>query len=520
MAAYRQIIKGMPWTFFQRLVTADNNTAFSTTQMSYDPFWTYAGSPYGHPPTERILLATNRALRRQTLDMAYFTDGSIPASTLYAVPESWGNQQIAELQKVFDGILAGNDAQRQSLRFVPGGQGSQLMQINPEPKPEVEEWLMMVACGAYGVSPMELGFTIKSSGLGGKGFADNQAKTSDERNEALVRHVEGVLNKIIAGPLKQPELEIGFPEMEEAEDSLTQAQRAFQYWQMGVMSSDYIAEDILDIDPPGLGPTVVSGQSVVPVSEITNPTPAPMVLPPGVVPPDAQPRGQDQTQIDAGKPSATPDGPSAMPGQSQVNKARLDRLILRSLERQYPTELLGWVKDAAWRYDPHVLLSGIDMARRPGGRDMQNVDRIEDEIDESDLVVPIVLVQVPGANKYKIADGWHRSLAARHAGKEFIPAYIGQVADATGPWDREMQSLQYRKAIHTELAKWQRKSLAALRAGKSPDVRFESEFDLPGVELAKAANAEEVREAFAKAGASAIPFVESRLHPSGLYERS
>lgn len=512
MAAYRQMIKGMPWTFHQRLV-ADNNVAFSTAQMAYDPFWTYAGSVYGHPPTERTLIAVNRALRRQTLDMAYFTDGSVPKSTLFTVPESWNNQQIGELQKVFDAIVAGNDAERQRLRFVPGGPGTGLLQVNPEPKPEVEEWLMMITCGAHGVSPMELGFTVKSSGLGGKGFAEEQAKSSNERNVALVRHVVGVINKIIAGPLKQPELEMSFPEIDEVEDSLQLAQRMREYWEMGVMSSDYIAEDVLDIDPPGLGPTVLSGNAIVPVSSIgQEPT-----IPTPTVPPTGVPLSptSDRTGVDAGKPVDSPGAPSSMPGQSQVIKVRLDRLIQRSLERQYPPDLLGWVKDAQWRYDAHVLLSNIDMARRPGGRDRSNVNRIEDDISASDQVVPIVLVQTPGGGKLKIADGWHRTLAAQHAGKEFIPAYIGAVTEANGPWDRDMQQLQYRKAIQAEMTKWRRMAINAVRAGR-PIRGFESAFahDLPKIDLTKAATVADVQQAFEKAGASADPLVEPSASPN------
>jgi len=514
MAAYRQIIKGMPWTFQERLVAANNVTSWSTNQMSYDPYWAYAGSPYGHPPMERVLLAVNRALRRQTLDMSMYTEGSVPKGALYQTPQGWGSTQIAEIQKMFDSMIGGNDAERSKLRFVPGGQGAGFLQVNPEPSNDVEQWLMQVTAGAHGVSPMELGFTLKSSGLGGKGFAEEQAKSSNERNVALVKHVEGIFNKIIGGPLKQPELEFVFPEVEEVEDAKAQAERVKTYWDIGVMSSDYIAEDILDIDPPGLGPTILNGTAgVVPVSAIAGGGGGTAGLIPGTPAPPSDP-----TNIDAGTPSTEVSSPSAMPGATQAGepalKVKMDKLVLRSLERQYPPELLTWVKTALWRYEAHVLLADIDMARRPGGRDPSNTNRIEGDIEATGQVVPIVLVQTPAGLPYKIADGWHRTLAAKHAGQEFIPAYIGQVAETSGPWDRQMQELQYRKAVLSELAKWQRKSLAALSRGRSAAVRFESALDLPAVDLSKAATADEVKAVFEKAGASADPLVALRL-PSG-----
>jgi len=110
------------------------------------------------------------------------------------------------------------------------------------------------------------------------------------------------------------------------------------------------------------------------------------------------------------------------------------------LLKNYPQDVLEWVKEAHWHGPTEVPLSGIDMARRPGGaRDMPEVDAMVRSIEDGTPPThPVVLVDTPGNGKYEIADGWHRTLAFEKAKQTSIRAWIGTVTTATGPWGKTM----------------------------------------------------------------------------------
>lgn len=89
----------------------------------------------------------------------------------------------------------------------------------------------------------------------------------------------------------------------------------------------------------------------------------------------------------------------------------------------YPAKVIGWVKDAKWRHKT-VALAQIDMARRPGGRNMDKVRGIADKVKMGATMDPVVLVEV-SPNRYEIADGYHRTLGYQHAGLKHIEAWVG-----------------------------------------------------------------------------------------------
>lgn len=241
-SAYQQVVHGIPWT------------NFAAYELLYTPYHPSSESPYGTPPIYWVLIAVNRALRRQSLDLTLFTEGTMPAA-FYKLPENWTAAQLQELQALMDELLAGNDKARSRLQFLPGGTGTGLERINPEPKPEVEEWLMHVTAAAFGTSAYELGFE-PSSGLGGAGFGDASRSSAEKRGaKPLSSHLAKLLNRIIAGPLRAPDLEFVWRGMGQTADQYKEAQRDEIRWKAGAYGTDEWREDH-GLDPIGLGPTV------------------------------------------------------------------------------------------------------------------------------------------------------------------------------------------------------------------------------------------------------------------------
>jgi ParB-like chromosome segregation protein Spo0J len=117
------------------------------------------------------------------------------------------------------------------------------------------------------------------------------------------------------------------------------------------------------------------------------------------------------------------------------------------LAENYPKSTLGWVDGAEVGAPKWVSLSDIQMSRRPGGRDFEKVKGIAGAIRGGKRMDPVVLVSTPGGGKLKVADGYHRTLAHDHAGEDKVRAYVANVDDDHGPWDREMHDKKLNKRL-------------------------------------------------------------------------
>lgn len=458
--AYAQVIKGMNWTWY------------GSDEILYQPRWLRGRGPYGHPPAEWVILSINRALRRQSLDLSWYTEGNLPAAFV-RFPEGWSPSQASEFRDILEKIYSGNDAMRVKLVPIPGGTGTGIDRISPEPLNAVEEYLLHIGLASLGVSPMEMGF-IRSSGgagLGGKGIAEEQTDAGRARQKSLATHIASVYRQILAR-YWSPEIVLYYPSLEDRRDQLIEAQTLREYWAMGVLSSDWIAENIAKVESPGLGNIIVTGQgNVVPVALITaGATPDPAL--PAVQSPSAQPGVNTAPHI-----------AKALGGGSVRYKGNLAKVVHRYLLRSYPEHSIAWALDPRidWEYEPSVDLADIDMARRPGGRDASKVNEIADIVDQGASIEPAVLVEfaTPDPAGFDIADGWHRTLGVKHAGSAAIPAFIGRgVPDEfreaiTNAMQANSHGADVRKAAD-DLRKWRQKAIRAVKQGQSAAVPFDT----------------------------------------------
>lgn len=139
--AYQQILKGMPAVDYR------------PHEIFYRPRNLRVHKIYGYSPVQQILMTINIGLRRQIFQLNFFTEGNVPAS-LIGVPETWTPDQIRTFQEWFDGINAGNLAERRRARFVPNAVGKTYIPTQEtELFGKAEEWLARVACFAFSISP-------------------------------------------------------------------------------------------------------------------------------------------------------------------------------------------------------------------------------------------------------------------------------------------------------------------------------------------------------------------------------
>jgi len=263
MPAYLQIIWGTP------------QSSYPANTLIYRPLNTKVNSPYGESPIEWVLTAINTAIRKDLSAVGYYADGNIPGA-FYTVPESWTPEQIQTFQSYIDALMAGDLSRFAKLLAVPGGTGSHVttFQNNDPDNPALNEYLMKVACWAYGNNPAEFGIT-GGAGLGGAGFMEGSENIQQRSLIGPVSNfLAGIFTEIIHDWMRRPDLRFSWTGLEPVEDRATQATADQANIGLGVYNVAYvqdregIPQEYRPTSAPSADPKVGSGT-------------LPMPLPPG-----------------------------------------------------------------------------------------------------------------------------------------------------------------------------------------------------------------------------------------------
>lgn len=231
LPAYIQNLHGVPMS------------SYPYNTMMYRPLNTKVNTPYGESPTEWILTSINTSIRYDLSRLGYFTDGNIPGA-FYSVPESWTPEQIEWFNNYIDALFLGDPSRLSRLLAVPGGTGSHVTQFrnNDFDNPALNEFLMRVACWAFGNNPAEFGL-VSGSGLGGAGFMEG-ANAIQFRSliGPLSDFIGGVLTEIIQVYLGRPELKMAAKNSKSIEERTAQSALDKSNVDMGVYNVAYIQE--------------------------------------------------------------------------------------------------------------------------------------------------------------------------------------------------------------------------------------------------------------------------------------
>ncbi len=140
IVAYQQVLKGFP---------AVNYTSDELIYMPRNP---RVHKFYGYSPVEQCIMTVNIALRRELFQLQYYTEGNVPEA-LIGAPDTWNPKQIQEFQDNFDAMLAGNQAARRRLKFIPGGSKSLVQMKEVDLTGKTDEWFARVVCFCFSISP-------------------------------------------------------------------------------------------------------------------------------------------------------------------------------------------------------------------------------------------------------------------------------------------------------------------------------------------------------------------------------
>ena len=234
---YQQVLWGETVSDYSRAYAdaPDEQLFFTPHDMIYRPRYQRPFTPYGFPPTEWVIVRVNTALRKQSLDLAHFTDGNIP-DMIAAPPEGLLDpNQLREFEQMFNADLSGNDRERAKIKFIPFNMNlRELMPFNYST--EIDRWMMNVTVAAFGVTPSELGFTEDV----------NRATALAQESITYRRGIEGLSNwlktlfdRMLSEDFRSPDLEWQW-HFGKADDRMLLAQLDQIYTGMGVISPEEV----------------------------------------------------------------------------------------------------------------------------------------------------------------------------------------------------------------------------------------------------------------------------------------
>ena len=312
--AYQQVIKG---------VIASEYTRQELLWMPRNPRTHQA---FGYGPVEQIVNTVNIALRRQLHQLSYYTDGNTP-NLVFGVPKEWTTDQIKKFQEWWDSLMAGNSAQRQRARFVPG-------EVKPFDtkehalKDEYDEWLARIVCFAFSIAPSAL---VKDNN---RATAQTVQKAALSEGLAPVMNwIKAFMDRILREVFEAPDLEFVWSD-EKSMEPLVQSQRDQIDVASGVRTIDECRED------RGLEPLPEPEPPVVPPPALLPPVPGTVPTNPGQ--PAAAPPAEPST-VPEGEP-AKPEPAEKLAKAKKVQPIKRDRKALKKLEAKLQKITLKFFK--------------------------------------------------------------------------------------------------------------------------------------------------------------------------------
>jgi hypothetical protein len=194
--AYQQILKGVP---------AVDYTREELMYLKHNP---RSHKVYGYSHVEQVLVTVNILIRRALYQLDYYREGSQP-DAFVGLPKEWNQDQIAQFQRHFDGLMSGNLGQRRRLRFMPGDFKYQETK-QPPLKDVYDEFLARIICFVFSVSPEPFVSHVNRATA-----ESSQSRAIDEGLAPLQRYVRGIMNRIIKVEFASPDLEFVWQDVRE-----------------------------------------------------------------------------------------------------------------------------------------------------------------------------------------------------------------------------------------------------------------------------------------------------------------
>lgn len=261
-AAFQQIVYGYPYGSSDK--TETKALGFTTDEISYRPRYPRTYSRYGTSPIENILMKINIALRRDSVNLAYYTDGTTPDGGIFTFDkEDMTPDQIEQFATLYNDIMSGRLKERMKLKFLPKGKYT----ATKEHKFDVQydEWIARIVAIAFGVNPQQFIMMMNRS----------TGQLQDEQQTELgLAPLENFLNEwftdIIQNDLGYPHLKFAYVG-EKRDDAAMSIKRDVEFVQSGILTIDEVRSQRgmppITGMPDGTPPMVKVGNDVILLTE-------------------------------------------------------------------------------------------------------------------------------------------------------------------------------------------------------------------------------------------------------------
>jgi hypothetical protein len=178
----------------------------TTDEMIYRILNPRTTTPYGLSALETLIITISTALKLQSHNLAYLSEGNVPEG-LVELPKDVASspEQIKKWQTTWDSMLAGDARALSRMRFLPEGMKYTATKKQSDMAFErFERWLLQSTCTVFGVQPQDIGFTYETN----RATAEVQWEVGKERGLfPLALYLKEVFDEIIQMDFGHEDLE-------------------------------------------------------------------------------------------------------------------------------------------------------------------------------------------------------------------------------------------------------------------------------------------------------------------------
>ena len=204
--AYQQVLWGFPRGEFIASPDADGefyagsgrNKEFLTDQLSVFVKNRRTWSPYGYSPVEEAIPAASLYLNRQVWMNSEYQNGSMPMTFMKTNSQELDIHKLAEFERILNGRLTGNTAERHRIKVLPDGFDPVAMpEMADRFKSDYDEYIIKRVASIFGVSPATLGVVARAGLGGGKGAQEGEAEATESvSTKPMEDYVVSVINSL------------------------------------------------------------------------------------------------------------------------------------------------------------------------------------------------------------------------------------------------------------------------------------------------------------------------------------